>query len=91
MRTETSLDIIVSPRASKNVIKIMDDTIKVYIKSPPVDGKANSECLKLFSKKLKIPLKQIKIKKGEKSKRKTLIVSGISYKEIMNILKVDSK
>ncbi len=91
MKEETVLDIIVAPKASKSAIKIDENCIKVYLKSPPINGKANAECLKLFSKRLKIPLKNISVKMGKKSKRKRINISGISFEDTMNILKADSK
>ena len=87
MGKEALLEITVSPRSSKSIIKIDRDTVRVYLNSPPVDGKANDECIRLFSKKLKIPRSAISIVRGEKGKRKLLEIQGMSLDEIMKILK----
>ena len=86
MEKETLLDISVSPKSSKSKIIVEDSNIKIYLKSPPIDGKANAECIKLISKKLKISKSKIDIIKGEKSKRKRMKIRGISYKDALILL-----
>jgi len=82
MEKNIIIDITVSPKSSKSLIKINEDkSIKVYLNSPPVDGKANAECIKLFSKKLKIAKSNIKIIKGDKGKHKTIQFYGITRDE----------
>lgn len=86
---ETILDINVSPKSSRSTIIVSEDSsVKVYLQSPPVDGKANKECVALFSKKLKIPKSSILIRKGEKGKKKQLLIEGIGYEELIAKLKV---
>jgi uncharacterized protein (TIGR00251 family) len=47
------IEITVSPKSSQSNIVVKDEeTIKIYLNSPPVDGKANAELNKLLSKKL---------------------------------------
>ncbi len=88
MGREAFLEITVSPRSSKSEIKIVDNTVKVYLNSPPVEGKANDECIRLFSKQLKIARSEIIIVSGEKGRRKRLRIQGMSPDEIMKKLKV---
>ncbi len=52
----------------------------VRLTSPPVDGKANRELIKLIAKKLKIPPSDISIERGERSRDKMLLIQGISRK-----------
>ena len=80
------IDIAVQPRSSKSEIVVRGDVIKVYLKSPPVDGKANEECVALFSKRLKIPKSFVVIEKGTSGKRKRLSIVGMTFEEIMKIL-----
>ena len=88
MGKEALLEITVSPRSSKSIIKIDSDAVRVYLNSPPVDGKANDECIRLFSRQLKIPRSAISIVRGKKGKRKLLEIRGMSLDEIIKILKV---
>ena len=88
MSEKTELEITVSPKSSQSKITIdVNNNIKVYLHSPPIDGKANAECIQLFSKKLNIAKSKINIIKGTKGKRKKLEIPGISRDEIISILK----
>lgn len=63
------------PNSSKNKIAGLygDDTIKINIKAPAVEGAANKELIKFISKQFKVAKSEIEIK-GETSKRKTLVL-----------------
>ncbi|NTV23903.1 MAG: YggU family protein [Nanoarchaeota archaeon] len=66
------MNIIVRPNAEKNAIGKYDearDAIRVNIKAPPEDNKANIEVIRLFSKETG---KKVKIVSGFTSKRKCL-------------------
>lgn len=47
-----------------------DGSLAVYLKSPPVDGKANEELIKLLSEKFDVPKSYIIIKSGLSSRQK---------------------
>lgn len=74
------LKIRIVANASKERIK-KEEPIKLYITSPPIDGKANKSIISFFSKKLKISKSKITIVKGEKSKEKILDID-ISEEEL---------
>lgn len=42
----------------------------VHLKSPPVDGKANEELIKLLAEKFNLPKSSIRIKSGFSSRQK---------------------
>ena len=67
---KNEFDVTVSPKSSKSEIMISGDNIKIYLNSPPADGKANSELIKLLSKQLHVAKSSINIVKGEKSRKK---------------------
>jgi uncharacterized protein len=79
-------EITVTPKSSKSGISIDGENIKVYLNSPPADGKANAELLKLFSKELHISKSRIKIVKGDKNRKKKLEVDNFTKKEIIKML-----
>lgn len=82
------IDISVVPKSSKSEIVINNSgDIKVYLNSPPVDGKANKECIELFARRLKIPKSFIEIDKGEHGKKKRIVIYGIDLSDVMSILK----
>lgn len=84
MTSKAIFDITVSPKSSKNKISITENShMKVYLTSPPVDGKANADLVALFSKTLKVPKSDIEIISGLKSKKKRIAVCGLSPEEIL--------
>lgn len=70
------LKLKITPRSSKNEIigTIADGTLKIKLKAPPVDGKANEELIKFLSIEWKTPKSKIKIIKGLTSKNKIIEV-----------------
>lgn len=72
----------VVPRASKSeVIGEHDGAMKVRIASPPVDGAANAELIKLLAKTLAISKADIEIVSGHTSKTKQIRLSGVTPRE----------
>jgi uncharacterized protein len=73
----------VQPRASKNELSgLLDDALKVRLTSPPVEGEANTACIKLFSTLLNTAKSNISIISGETSRNKTLEVRGLSLEQV---------
>jgi len=59
------------PNSSKNIIsEVLEDQIKIKIKAPAVEGAANKELVKFFSKKFKVSKSDIEFVGGLTSKRK---------------------
>jgi uncharacterized protein len=86
MENETIIDITVIPRSSRSEIKIDNGNIKAYLNSPPEDGKANKELIKLISKKLKTAKTNIQIISGEKSRKKRIQIQNIDKEKLLGIL-----
>lgn len=66
------LRVKVKPSLKSQYIKEEDDSLIVYIKSPPVDGKANEELIKLLAKKFGVPPSRIRVKSGLSSRNKLI-------------------
>lgn len=61
----------VKPNSKQQSIEEQPDgSLKVYLKSPPVDGKANQELIVLLAKKFKVSKSAIGIKSGLSSRNK---------------------
>ncbi|OUL17801.1 hypothetical protein BV372_34520 [Nostoc sp. T09] len=61
----------VKPNSKQQKIEEQSDgSLNVYLKSPPVDGKANEELIKLLAEKFNVPKSHIKIKLGASSRQK---------------------
>ena len=74
------------PNSSKNEIcGLIGDALKIKIKAPALENKANEELVKFLSKLLKIPKSAITIKSGDTSKLKTLYINGCSIDKIKDV------
>ena len=61
------------PGASKSSISgLYGDALKITLKAPPVDGKANEELIKFLSKSLDIPKSYVSILSGETNRSKLI-------------------
>lgn len=75
----------VQPNARKNeIVDFKDGVLKVKISAPPVKGKANKELIGFLSDRFEISKSSITIEKGLTSKRKGLIIEGLSQDEVSN-------
>ena len=63
----------VKPNSQQQKIEELEDgSLNVHLKSPPVDGKANEELMKLLAKKFDVPKSSIRIKSGVTSRQKLI-------------------
>jgi uncharacterized protein len=63
----------VKPHAKQQKIaEQVDGSLIVWLKSPPVDGKANAELIKLLADKFNVSKSQIRIKSGVSSRQKLI-------------------
>lgn len=84
MEKKAVFDITVSPKSSRSEAMVdLSGKVKVYLNSPPVDGKANAECINLLSKKLKTAKSNIAIEKGDHGRNKRISVTGMTIEEVM--------
>lgn len=82
------IKVYIQPNSKKSGYAGLYDGIpKLKITAPPVDGAANSEIIKIFSKLLNIPKSDIIISSGQASRLKILdINTDKSHKEITALL-----
>ncbi len=74
------------PNSSKNEIcEIFEDALRVKIKAPAVENKANEELVKFFAKSLKLPKSSVFLKSGGTSKHKTLCIENCTIDKFRNI------
>ena len=65
----------VKPNSQQQKIEeLADGSLSVHLKSPPVEGKANEELIKLLAKKFDVPKSAITIKSGVTSRNKLIII-----------------
>jgi hypothetical protein len=65
----------VKPNSQQQKIEeLANGSLSVHLKSPPIDGKANEELIKLLAKKFDVPKSSITIKSGVTSRNKLIII-----------------
>jgi uncharacterized protein (TIGR00251 family) len=76
----------VVPRASKSeIVGELDGALKVRIASPPVDGAANSELIKLLSKAFGVSKSEVEIIGGQTSKTKQVKISNLTAENFLQL------
>ena len=77
----------VVPRASKSeIIGEHDGALKIRIASPPVDGAANAELIKLLAKQFGVSKSSVEIIGGQTSKTKQIRITGITNAQFFAVL-----
>jgi hypothetical protein len=72
------ISIQVKPNAKQQRIEIGADGVwQIRLKSPPVEGKANAELIKILAKEFKVPKSAIRIKTGQSSRYKVVEIEGV--------------
>ena len=87
--TETGVvfRIRVVPRASRSEpAGFRNDALKLRITAPPVEGKANEECIRLLAELLGVKKTQVTIIAGHTARAKTVAVEGIRAGVVAAIL-----
>ena len=80
---EASFTVRVTPRAARNdVVRISDDSLNVRTTFAPVDGAANKAVIKLLSEALCCAKSSLRIKSGETSRDKVLVIEGVGDEEL---------
>jgi len=65
----------------------MDDgTLKIRVKSKPIEGKANEGLILFLSKTFDIPKRNVEIIGGEKNRNKRIRIQGLSRTEMQKKL-----
>jgi uncharacterized protein len=77
------LAVRVVPRAARaGLAGTREDALLVRLNSAPVDGAANSELIEVLSDALGVPKRAVSISVGERSRRKTVLIRGLSADEV---------
>ena len=77
----------VVPRASRSeVAGIQGDALKLRLNAPPVEGKANDECIRLLAELFGVKKAQVTIIVGHTTRIKTVAVEGIKAGSVAAIL-----
>lgn len=71
------IQITVKPNAKKNAVeKMSDGTYRVFVNSPPVEGKANAAVIEVLAEFFHVPKSRVEIIAGAKGKRKIVSIDS---------------
>jgi len=85
----TLLAIKVILNASRNQIASREnDTLKIRIQSPPIDGKANKAFIAFLSKQTQLSKSRITLQSGETGRQKWIAFSGIDRTDLLDRLEI---
>jgi uncharacterized protein (TIGR00251 family) len=77
----------VVPRSSQcKLVGFQGDFLKIKITAPPVDGRANEECIRFLADVFGVKKDQVHIVGGLKAKKKTLLIQGLTMKDMEAVL-----
>lgn len=90
--TETNEGIILAvhaiPRAARNEIQgEHGNALKIRLKAPPAEGKANEALIEFLAGLMGVPRRQITLLSGRTSRRKRVAIGGISGDQARSKLK----
>lgn len=77
----------VHPRARRSAIAgRLGQAYKLDLTAPPVDGKANEECVRLFAELAGVPRARVRIISGLTGRNKVVEVDGIEQEDLEKLL-----
>jgi uncharacterized protein (TIGR00251 family) len=73
---------IVPNAKQNNVTGEHGDAIKIKLRAPPLEGKANAALRSFLAEELEISERKIVLERGEKSRDKLVRIEGLSEEEV---------
>ena len=81
------LTVKVHPRARRSAIAgRLGDAWKLDLAAPPVDGRANEECIRFFAQLAGVPRARVRIVTGATSRTKVVDIEGVSQEALDALL-----
>ena len=79
----------VHPRARRSALAgRFGEAYKVDLAAPPVDGKANDECIRFFAELAGVPRSRVRIVTGLTNRTKVVEIDGVTQIELEKLLTV---
>ena len=83
------LTVRVHPRARRSEITgRLGDAWKLSLAAPPVDGKANDECVRFLAERAGVPRSRVRIVTGLTSRIKVVEIEGVPQEDLERLLSV---
>ena len=82
-----TIDVRVTPRAAKDELAgWQDGVLRVRLRAPPLDGRANQALCRLLAARLGLPPSAVAIVGGEKVRNKRVRLDGLGEAEVLQRL-----
>lgn len=83
------LEVKVIPGASRDeVAGTMGNAVKIKLRAPPVDGRANEALIEFLSERLGLPRRALTLERGDTSRQKLLRIDGLDLPAVRQRLGV---
>ena len=81
------LTVKVHPRAKRSAVTgRFGEAWKLDLAAPPVDGKANDECVRFFAELAGVPRSRVRIVTGTSSRMKVVEIEGVAQEQMEQLL-----
>jgi uncharacterized protein (TIGR00251 family) len=82
-----TLGLKVIPNASRDeVVGWLGDALKVKVRAPALDGRANASLTEFLADKLGLPRRAVVLLRGDKSRQKLVRIDGVTLAEVQRRL-----
>ena len=86
----TVLALHIQPGAKRSTVCGMyGDAVKIAVKAPPVDGKANAALREFLADRLRLPVGAVRLTSGAAGRDKRLCIVGKSPEEVKSALETE--
>ena len=69
-----------------SVVGMHGGAVKIKLRAPAVEGKANAALVRFLAEQMKLPRSTIVLKRGEKSRDKVIQIHGLSEEDLQRCL-----
>ncbi len=84
-----ALSVRIQPRSSRNeLVRLEGGGIKIRLTAPPVDNAANEALIEFLADALSVPKSRVAVVSGRASRDKVVRITGVSYEDVVRLLKI---
>lgn len=88
--SSVTLSVRVIPRARANQLAgLRDGALVIRLAAPPVDGAANVALTAFLAERLDVPLRQVRLLSGSKTRHKRIAIEGLDGPEVWRRLGIE--
>jgi uncharacterized protein (TIGR00251 family) len=81
------ISVKVHPRAKRTALAgRFGEAYKLDLAAPPVDGKANDECIRFFAELARVPRSRVRILTGASGRMKLIEIEGLPQESLDRLL-----